>query len=83
MCEFWAGGQVAETVGNSVVGELQFAKTGQCGESFECGKADVDQTERFEGCEFIGESDNVCAAAIVQDQFGDLSIIEITNVLII
>lgn len=72
MREFRAGGQIAETVGNSVVGELQFAQAGQCGESFECGEADVDQAERFEGGEFIGESHDICASAIVQNQFGDL-----------
>lgn len=74
MSEFRAGGQVAETVGNSVVGELQFAKARQCGESFECGETGVAQAERFECCELVGKTDDICAAAIVQNQFGDLEL---------
>lgn len=55
-----------------VVGELQFAKVRQCGETFERCQADVDQAEGLERREFIGKANNIRAATIVQDQFGHL-----------
>lgn len=72
MRQFGTGRQIAEAVRHAVVGQLEFAEARQRGESFECGQTDVDEAERFEGAKFVGEADNVCAAAVVQNQFGYL-----------
>lgn len=72
MRQLGAGRQMAETAGYPIVGQFEFLQVGQCREALQRGQADIDKAERFQGGEIVGEADNAGAAAIVQNEFGDL-----------
>lgn len=64
--------QMAKTAGYPIVGQFEFLQVGQCREALQRRQADIDETERFQCAEVIGETNNAGAAAIVQNEFGDL-----------
>lgn len=72
MCQLGAAREVADPVRDAVVGQLELAQRRQLGEVLERREAHVDQAEHLQGGEAVGKALDVCAAAVVQNELGDL-----------